>query len=162
MDKRKIRKVLMLNLITRPNIDFHQNVQTQAFAVEYSAQHLICQKCSPDNLSLNSPNFIFSSSEGVNKFTFPPISGWEMGTLALFFKTAGHFPRTVVFDHIPGFKVMSSTIGNMEVSLEFNADPKLLNFMGINDSLSLLKVTLNCNQLEELAESVLDSATNCR
>ena len=152
----------MLNLITRLDVDLHQNVQTQAFAVEYSAQHITCQKCSTDNLSLNLPNFIFSSSEGVNKFTFPPISGWEMGALALFFKTAGHFPRTVVFDHIPGFKVISSTIGNMEVSLEFNADPKLLNFMGINDSLSLLKVILHSNQLEELAESVLDSATNCK
>ena len=99
----------MLQLIAAPNLDLLQDVQVQTFAVEYSSQHISCPKCCTDNISLNAPNFIFSNSEGVNKFTFPPITGWEMGALALFFKTAGHFPRAFVIDHIPGFKVVSAS-----------------------------------------------------
>lgn len=152
----------MLQLITAPNLDLLQDVQVQIFTVEYSSQHISCPKCCTDNICLNAPNFIFSNSEGVNKFTFPPITGWEMGALALFFKTAGHFPRAVVFDHIPGFKVISAATGEEDVSLEFYADSKLLNFMGINDSLSWLTISLRANQLEEIAESILDSAANCK
>ena len=153
--------MLMLQLITAPNLDLVQDVQVQTFAVEYSSQHISCPKCCTDNISLNAPNFIFSNSEGVNKFTFPPITGWEMGALALFFKTAGHFPRAVVFDHIPGFKVVSASTRE-RISLEFHADSKLLNFMGINDSLSWLKTILDASQLEELAELILASAANCK
>ena len=54
------------------------------------------------------------------------------------------------------------TTGDKDVSLEFYADSKLLNFMGINDSLSWLTITLRANQLEELAELILDSAANCK
>jgi hypothetical protein len=152
----------MLQLVAAPNLDLLQDVHVQTFAVEYSSQHISCPKCCKDNVSLNAPSFVFSDSEGVNKFTFPPITGWEMGALALFFKTAGHFPRAVVFDHIPGFRVISETTGDAHVSLEFYADSKLLNFMGINDSLSWLTIKLHANQLEELAELILDSAANCK
>lgn len=151
----------MLQQIAAPNLDLLQDFQVQPFTVEYSSQHLSCPNCSTDNISLNAPNFIFSNSEGVSKFTFPPITGQEMGALALFFKTAGHFPITVVFDQIPGFRVISANTGETYVSLEFYADSKLLKFMGINDSLSRLTITLRKNQLEELAESILDSAANC-
>ena len=152
----------MLQLIADQNLDLSQDKQVQTFAVEFSSQHISCSKCCTDKISLNVPTFIFSNNEGVNKFTFPPVTGWEMGALALFFKAVGNISRTIVFDHIAGFKVLSSTNEEEVVTLEFSADSKLLNFMGINDSLSNLITTLHANQLEELAESILDSAAICK
>jgi len=111
---------------------------------------------------LNAPKFIFSSNLGVSIFYLPALSGVELSSLSLFFSTSASFPHSVVFDHIDGFAVIATPGKENLVNLEFKADSKLLNFMGIYDSSSSLKVSLNYLQLDELAESILDSASKCK
>lgn len=136
-------------------------IPSQEFSVDYSSQHFECAGCSVAKYSLNAPKFIFASDLGVSSFYLPALSSLDLSSLSLFFSTSASFPCSVVFDHIEGFAVMASPGKENLVNLEFKADPKILHFMGINDSSSLLKVSLNYLQLDELAESILDSALKC-
>ena len=47
------------------------------------------------------------------------------------------------------------------INLDLKADLKILNFMGINDSSVSLQVSLDWQQLDDLADQVLDSAAIC-
>jgi len=152
----------LLQTLARSVVEETVEVPSQEFSVEYSSQHLECAGCSVINYSLNAPKFTFSSNSGVSNFYLPPLSGVELSSLALFFSTSASFPYSVVFDHIDGFAVIASIGENYLVNIEFKADSKILHFMGINDSSNSLKVTLDYWQLDELAESILDSASNCR
>lgn len=152
----------MLQTLVRPLAEVKTDIPSQEFSVEYNFQHFECAACSVTDYSLNAPKFIFSSNSGVSSFYLPPVSGLELSSLALFFSTSASFPYSVIFDHIDGFAVIASAGKNNLVNLEFKADPKILHFMGINDSSASLKVSLNYWQLDDLAESVLDSAANCK
>ena len=152
----------MLQTLVRSVVEKTVKIPSQEFSVEYSSQHFECAGCSVTKYSLNAPKFLFSSNSGVSSFYLPPLSGVELSSLALFFSTSASFPYSVVFDHIDGFAVIASAGKNNLVNLEFKADPKILHFMGINDSSALLKVSLNFWQLDELAELILDSASNCK
>ena len=152
----------MLQTLVRSVVEKTVKIPSQEFSVEYSSQHFECAGCSVTKYSLNAPKFLFSSNSGVSSFYLPPLSGVELSSLALFFSTSASFPYSVVFDRIDGFAVIASAGKNNLVNLEFKADPKILHFMGINDSSSLLKVSLNFWQLDELAELILDSASNCK
>ena len=152
----------MTQLLTASEIGTFTDLQKQLYSVEYSAQHYACSGCSTEKDLFNAPKFNFTSSNGVTNFFFPPLSGSELGSLALFFSTSASFPYSVVFDHIPGFTIIACAVDGNFASLEFRADSKILHFMGINDSSALLKVTLDSWQLDELAESVLDSAAICK
>lgn len=152
----------MLQTIVRSLVEETVEIPSQEFSVEYNSQHFECARCSVTEFSLNAPKFIFSCNLGVSSFYLPPLSGVELSSLALFFTTSASFPYLVVFDHIDGFAVIASAGKDHLVNLEFKADPKILHFMGINDSSTSLQVSLNCWQLDELAESILDSASNCK
>ena len=152
----------MLQTLVRSVVEKTVKIPSQEFSVEYSSQHFECAGCSVTKYSLNAPKFLFSSNSGVSSFYLPPLSGVELSSLALFFSTSASFPYSVVFDHIEGFAVIASAGKDNLVNLEFKADPKILHFMGINDSSALLKVSLNFWQLDELAELILDSASNCK
>ena len=152
----------MLQTLVRSVVEKTVKIPSQEFSVEYSSQHFECAGCSVTKYSLNAPKFLFSSNSGVSSFYLPPLSGVELSSLALFFSTSASFPYSVVFDHIDGFSVIASAGKDNLVNLEFKADPKILHFMGINDSSALLKVSLNFWQLDELAELILDSASNCK
>jgi hypothetical protein len=152
----------LLQTIVRSLVEETVEIPSQEFSVEYNSQHFECARCSVTEFSLNAPKFIFSCNLGVSSFYLPPLSGAELSSLALFFTTSASFPYSVVFDHIDGFAVIASAGKVNLVNLEFKADPKILHFMGINDSSALLKVSLNFSQLDELAESILDSASNCK
>jgi len=152
----------LLQTLVRSLAEVKTDIPSQEFSVEYNSQHFECAGCSVTDYSLNAPKFIFSSNFGVSSFYLPPLSGVELSSLALFFSTSASFPYSVVFDHIDGFAVIASAGKDNLVNLEFKADPKILHFMGINDSSALLKVSLNFWQLDELAELILDSASNCK
>jgi hypothetical protein len=152
----------LLQTIVRSLVEETVEIPSQEFSVEYNSQHFECARCSVTEFSLNAPKFIFSCNLGVSSFYLPPLSGAELSSLALFFTTSASFPYSVVFDHIDGFAVIASAGKDHLVNLEFKADPKILHFMGINDSSTSLQVSLNCWQLDELAESILDSASNCK
>lgn len=137
-------------------------VESLPYAVEYSAQHFSCIACTSDNFSLNAPKFIFSSKAGVSTFNLPPMSGSEIASLSLFFSTSASFPCAVIFDHIPGFQVTAAVIDGTNVALIFQADYEILHFMGHEGSSNLLSVSLNINQLDQLAEQVLLSASTCK
>ena len=137
-------------------------VESLPYAVEYSAQHFSCSTCTSDNFSLNAPKFIFSSKTGVATFNLPPMSGREIASLSLFFSTSASFPCAVIFDHIPGFQVTAAVIDGTNVALSFQADHEILHFMGHEGSSNLLTVSLNINQLDDLAEQVLLSAFTCK
>jgi hypothetical protein len=152
----------LLQTLVRSLVEQTVENPAQEFSVDYNSQHFECAGCSYTNYSLNAPKFIFSSDLGVSSFYLPPLSGAELSSLALFFSTSASFPYSVVFDHIDGFAVIASAYKDHLVNLEFKADPKILHFMGINDSSNSLQVSLNYVQLDELAESILDSASNCK
>ena len=152
----------MLQTLVRSTVEETLDIPSQDFSVEYSSQHFECAGCSMTSYSLNAPKFIFSSNSGVSSFYLPPLSGVELSSLALFFSTSASFSYSVVFDHIDGFALIASAGKDNLVNLEFKADPKILHFMGINDSSKMLNVSLNYWQLDELAESILDSASNCK
>jgi hypothetical protein len=152
----------LLQTLVRSTVEETLDIPSQDFSVEYSYQHFECAGCSMTSYSLNAPKFIFSSNSGVSSFYLPPLSGVELSSLALFFSTSASFSHSVVFDHINGFAVIASAGKDNLVNLEFKADPKILHFMGINDSSKMLNVSLNYWQLDELAESILDSASNCK
>ena len=152
----------MVNLITLPRAARTVEVQPLPYAVEYSAQHFSCSTCTSDDLSLNAPKFIFSSQSGVATFNLPPMSGREIASLSLFFSTSASFPCAVIFDHIPGFQVTAAVIDGTNVALSFQADHEILHFMGHEGSSNLLTVSLNINQMDQLAEQVLLSASTCK
>ena len=152
----------MTQLLTVSETGAFTDLQKQLYSVEYSAQHFACSGCSTEKYLFSAPKFNFTSSNGVTNFFFPPLSGSELGSLALFFSTSASFPYSVVFDHIPGFTIIACAVDGNFASLEFRTDSKILHFMGINDSLSWLTISLRANQLEEIAESILDSAANCK
>ena len=152
----------MVNLIASPRVARTVEVQPLPYAVEYSAQHFSCSTCTSDDFSLNAPKFIFSSKIGVATFNLPPMSGREIASLSLFFSTSASFPCAVIFDHIPGFQVTASVIDGTNVALSFQADHEILHFMGHEGSSNLLTVSLNINQLDDLAEQVLLSASTCK
>ena len=151
----------MVQLLALPEVAQTVEVQSLPYAVEYSAQHFSCSTCSSDEFSLNAPNFVFSSNQGVVTFDLPPMTGRELASLALFFSTSASFPCAVVFDHIPGFQVTASVIDGTNVNLLFQADHEILHFMGHNGSANLLSASLTLNQLDALAEEVLASASSC-
>jgi hypothetical protein len=152
----------LLQTLVRSVVEESLEFPSQEFSVEYSSQHFECAGCSITKHSLNAPKFLFSSNSGVSSFYLPPLSGVELSSLALFFSTSASFPCSVVFDHIDGFAIIASAGKDNLVNLEFKAEPKILHFMGINDSSEFLNLSLNFWQLDELAESILDSASNCK
>lgn len=138
-----------------------EEIQSAPFSIEYSAQHFSCNSCTSDNYSLNAPKFVVSSNDGVSNYYLPPMTGQELSALALFFTTSASFPCTVVFDHIPGFALTASVINSSNVAIELKADAEILKFMGIADSSEKINLSLNTNQLDELSESLLNSASKC-
>lgn len=152
----------MLQTLVRSLAEVKTDISSQEFSVEYDSQHFECAGCSVTDYSLNAPKFIFSSNFGVSNFYLPPLSGVELSSLALFFSTSASFPYSVVFDHIDGFAVIASAGKGNLVNLEFKADSKILHFMGINDSSVSLHVSLDWQQLDDLADQVLDSAARCK
>jgi hypothetical protein len=152
----------LLQTLVRSLAEVTTDIPSQEFSVEYNSQHFECAGCSVADYSLNAPKFIFSSNFGVSSFYLPPVSGVELSSLALFFSTSASFPYSVVFDHIDGFAIISSTGEDHLVNLEFKADSKILHFMGINDSSVSLQVLLDWQQLDDLADQVLDSAARCK
>ena len=152
----------MVQLIALPKVVQTVEVQSLPYAVEYSAQHFGCSTCTSNKFSLNAPKFIFSSNQGVVTFNLPPMSGFEMGALALFFKTSATFTRTVHFDHLPGFRISADVIDGTNVKILFQADAELLHFMGHSGSANLAAIQLTTTQLETLADQILDSAATCK
>lgn len=151
----------MVQTLVRTLVQSTREIPIRKYSVDYSSQHLECSNCSYASHSLNAPKFIFASDSGVSSFYLPALSPLELSSLALFFSTSASFPFSVVFDHIDGFAVIATPGIDNLVNLEFKADSKILHFMGINDSSSSLKVSLNYLQLDELAESILDSVLKC-
>ena len=156
-----LERNILLQTLIRSAVEQTVRIPCQEFSVEYGSQHFECAGCSVTKYSLNAPKFLFSSNSGVSSFYLPPLSRVELSSLALFFSTSASFPYSVVFDHIDGFAVIATNGEDHLVNLEFKADSKILYFMGINDSSNSLKVSLDCWQLDELAELILDSASNC-
>ena len=151
----------MVQQTVLPKVKSAVSIQSIPFAAEYSAQHFFCSNCSSDGFSLNAPKFIFSGSKGVVTYNLSPLSGFEMGALALFFKTSSTFTRTIHFDHIPGFRITANVVDGTKVDLLFQADAELLHFMGHAGSANLASVQLTTTQLETLADQILDSAAVC-
>ena len=151
----------MVQLIALPKVEKTELVQSLPYAVEYSSQHFSCNTCSSEEFSLNAPKFVFSSNQGVATFDLPPMTGRELASLSLFFSTSASFPCAVVFDHIPGFQVTASILDGSNVKLHFQADHEIQHFMGLNGSANLLTVSLSLDQLDQLADQVLQSASSC-
>jgi hypothetical protein len=151
----------MVQLASLPKAQLTGSLQSVPFAAEYSAQHFFCSNCSSEEVSLNAPKFIFTGSKGVITYNLSPLSGFEMGALALFFKTSATFTRTIHFDHVPGFRITANVVDGTNVELLFQADAELLHFMGHAGSANLASVQLTTTQLDILADQVLDSAAVC-
>jgi hypothetical protein len=151
----------MVQQIALPKVLSAVSLQSVPFAADYSAQHFFCSNCSSEDFSLNAPKFIFTGSKGVVTYSLSPLSGFEMGALALFFKTSSTFTRTIHFDHIPGFRITANVLDGTKVELLFQADAELLHFMGHAGSANLASVQLTTTQLETLADQILDSAAAC-
>jgi len=151
----------MVQLAVLPKARSTASLQSVPFAAEYSAQHFFCSSCSSEEFSLNAPKFIFTGSKGVITYNLTPLSGFEMGALALFFKTSATFTRSIHFDHIPGFRITANVVDGTNVELLFQADAELLHFMGHTGSANLASVRLTTTQIETLADQILDSAAAC-
>jgi hypothetical protein len=151
----------MVQLVVLPKARSTASLQSVPFAAEYSAQHFFCSSCSSEEFSLNAPKFIFTGSKGVITYNLSPLSGFEMGALALFFKTSATFTRSIHFDHIPGFRITANVVDGTNVELLFQADAELLHFMGHTGSANLASVRLTTTQIETLADQILDSAAAC-
>lgn len=151
----------MVQLIALPEVALTEEVQSLPYAVEYSAQHFSCSLCTSETFSLNAPKFIFSSDQGVATFDLPPMTGRELASLSLFFSTSASFPCAVIFDHIPGFQITAAVLDGRNVKLHFQADHEILHFMGHVGSANLLTVSLSLEQLDQLADQVLQSASSC-
>jgi hypothetical protein len=151
----------MVQLAVLPKARSTASLQSVPFAAEYSAQHIFCSSCSSEEFSVNAPKFIFTGSKGVITYNLSPLSGFEMGALALFFKTSATFTRSIHFDHIPGFRITANVVDGTNVELLFQADAELLHFMGHTGSANLASVRLTTTQIETLADQILDSAAAC-
>lgn len=151
----------MVQLIALPKVEQTEVVQSLPYAVEYSSQHFSCNTCTSEEFSLNAPKFVFSSNQGVATFDLPPMTGRELASLSLFFSTSASFPCAVIFDHIPGFQVTASVLDGSNLKLHFQADHEILHFMGHDGSANLLIVSLSLDQLDQLADQVLHSASSC-
>jgi|LauGreDrversion4_2_1035121.scaffolds.fasta_scaffold665317_2 hypothetical protein len=151
----------MVQISALPKVHKAVTLQSLPFAAEYSAQHFFCSSCTSEDFSLNAPKFIFTGSNGVVTYNLSPISGFEMGALALFFKTAATFTRSIHFDHIPGFRISANVVDGTKVDLLFQADAELLHFMGHAGSANLASIQLTTSQLDTLADQILDSAATC-
>ena len=151
----------MVQITALPKVRKAATMQSVPFAAEYSAQHFFCSSCTSEDFSLNAPKFIFTGSNGVVTYNLSPMSGFEMGALALFFKTAATFTRTIHFDHIPGFRISANVVDGTKVDLQFQADAELLHFMGHAGSANLASIQLTTSQLDTLADQILDSAATC-
>jgi hypothetical protein len=151
----------MVQITALPKVQKAATLQSVPFAAEYSAQHFFCSSCTSEDFSLNAPKLIFTGSNGVITYNLLPMSGFEMGALALFFKTAATFTRSIHFDHIPGFRISANVIDGTKVDLMFQADAELLHFMGHAGSANLASIQLTTSQLDTLADQILDSAAAC-
>ena len=151
----------MSQLIASSQVQRRTSISPQTFSAEYSAQHFFCTSCSSEDFSLTAPKFIFTGSNGVVTYNLSPMSGFEMGALALFFKTAATFTRTVHFDYVPGFRITSNVVDGTKVDLMFQADAELLHFMGHAGSANLASIQLTTTQLASIADQILDSAASC-
>jgi hypothetical protein len=151
----------MVLITATPKAQVALELQSVPFAAEYSAQHFFCTKCSAEDFSLTAPKFIFTGTNGVVTYNLSPMSGSEMGALALFFKTAATFTRTIHFDHVPGFRISANVVDGNKVDLMFQADAELLHFMGHAGSANLATIQLTTTQLASLADQILDSAASC-
>jgi hypothetical protein len=152
----------MVQTTALPKVQKAANLQSVSFAAEYSAQHFFCSSCTTEDFSLNAPKFVFTGSNGVVTYNLSPMSGFEMGALALFFKTSASFTRTVHFDHLPGFRISADVIDGTNVKILFQADAELLHFMGHVGSANLAAIQLTTTQLEILTDQILDSAAVCK
>ena len=151
----------MVQLTTLTKAQKAVQLQSVPFVAEYSAQHFFCSNCSSEDFSLTAPKFVFTGSNGVVTYNLSPMSGFEMGALALFFKTSASFTRTVHFDHLAGFRISADVIDGTNVKILFQADVELLHFMGHSGSANLAAIQLTTTQLEILADQILDSAAVC-
>ena len=152
----------MVQTTALPKVQKAANLQSVPFTAEYSAQHFFCSFCTTEDFSLNAPKFVFTGSNGVVTYNLSPMSGFEMGALALFFKTSASFTRTVHFDHLPGFRISADVVDGTNVKILFRADAELLHFMGHTGSANLVAIQLTTSQLETLADQILDSAAVCK
>jgi hypothetical protein len=151
----------MTQLLAVPDLVQTKVIPVASSLVQVSAQHFMCNKCTGDEVSLNAPNFVFTSFEGTSSFSLPPMSGSEIGALALFFNTASQYFGQINFDHIPGFQVTSRSISSSVVQFKFQADPEILAFMGIDGLANLTYVTLNATQINQLAEDLIQASVVC-
>jgi hypothetical protein len=145
-----------------PDLVGTDNFLASPCMAQVSTQHFMCSNCTGDEVSLNAPSFIFTSADGTSAFTLPPMSGSEIGALALFFNTSSNYFGQISFDHIPGFRVTSKSINSSTVSFTFQADPELLSFMGIESYANLTLATLNTFQIHQVADDLIASSTNCK
>jgi hypothetical protein len=152
----------MSQVLVTPNLAPVEGFLAAPCMAQVSSQHLECSNCSSDGVSLNSPTFVFTTAEGTSVFTLPPMSGSEIGALALFFNTASKYFGQINFDHIPGFRVTSKSQSSSAVTFTFQADPELLSFMGIEGTANLTHATLNSNQIFQLADDLIEVSANCK
>ena len=152
----------MSQLVVMPDVVQTEDILAASSMAQVSAQHFMCNQCSGDEVSLNAPSFVFTSVEGTSAFTLPPMSGSEIGALALFFNSSSQYFGQINFDHIPGFRVSSKPVNSSSVSFTFQADPELLTFMGIEGSANLVHVTLNTTQIHQLADDLIEVSANCK
>jgi hypothetical protein len=150
-----------MKLLDKSSVIEIEEIQSVPFSIAYYTQHFSCNACSSEKYSLNSPKFVVSSNLGVSTYYLPPMSGSELSALALFFTTSASFPCTIIFDHVEGFSVSASVVDNTNVALELKADAQILKFMGIEDSSEVINITLNIQQLDQLARKILHSTTLC-
>lgn len=158
----KLEREIMSQLAVMPNMVQAEDILVASSIAHVSAQHFTCNKCSDDEVSLNAPSFDFTSVEGASAFTLPPMSGSEIGALALFLNSSSQYFGQIIFDHIPGFRVSSKPINSSSVTFTFQADSELLAFMGIEGSANLAHVTLNTTQIHQLADDLIEVSANCK
>lgn len=130
--------------------------------IELTSQHFECSKCSSTSQVLAAPTFKVTNIDGVNEFTFAPLSGYELCQMALFFGAAHTYTTPVVFNLVPGFEISAKVSIDNSVTLVFNADDQLLYFMGLNESLSKLHTITSLSQLEVLEASLISASKSCK
>ena len=152
----------MSQVYVMPDLVTADEFLTSSCLVQVSNQHFACEKCTGDDVSLNAPSFVFTSADGTSAFMLPPMSGYEIGALALFFNTSSSYFGQITFDHIPGFRVTSKSVNLSTVTFTFQADPELLVFMGLEGYANLTLTTLNTLQIQQLADDLIESSASCK
>ena len=133
--------------------------------IEFSNSHLMCEECSAESYSVNSPVFHLLDDEFSSTYVMPPMSKMEILEIAHFIEVAQILDKPLVYDRIPGFRIAIQRDAILEsetFQIAFWADSQLIKLMSLTETINSKTVKVTKTNLNLLSQQIRKSSFQCR